>query len=139
MIKSSSIFVKLPDITGLYVVEQVQEHQSQVLPGLMLQANSGLHARIFKKCDDCNTAGPARKVCLYKSQPWKRQGYFESQFLTFVQYAGQYQAIVSSGFGSSCIPPEAHWTIPPRRLITLLMPCLLRKRQACADRLPVRQ
>jgi len=48
MIKSSLIFVKLPDITGLYVVEQVQEHQSLVSPGLMLQAGLGSHARFFK-------------------------------------------------------------------------------------------
>jgi hypothetical protein len=66
----------------------VQEHQSLVSPGLMLQAGSGSDAGFFKKRDDFNTARPARKVCLYKSQPWKRQGYFENQLLTFVQYAG---------------------------------------------------
>jgi len=40
--------------------------------------------RIFKICGDCNTAWPARKVCLYKSQPWKRQGYLENLSLTRV-------------------------------------------------------
>jgi len=48
MIKSSLILVKLPGITGLYVVEQMQEHQSLGSPGLMLQASPALDAGSIK-------------------------------------------------------------------------------------------